>query len=102
MGQKRHLTLWANKAKLKLTCRILTLTPRPIKQVRVIPTALYLQGSQALCGTFQTKSAENWDEELTQSAHLRNPRLALYATVGYTFLYLVLISRKVATKTIDL
>ena len=83
MGQKGHLTLWANKAKLKL---ILTLTSRPVyKAGASIPTALYLQGSQALCGTFQTKSAENWDEEFTQSAHLRNPRLALYATVGYTF-----------------
>ena len=39
------------------------------------------------------------DNELTQSAHLRNPRLAIYATVGYTFLYLALILRKVATKT---
>ena len=38
-----------------------------------------------LCGTFQTKSTENWDDELTQSAHLCNPRLALYTAVGYTF-----------------
>ena len=55
-----------------------------------------------MCGTLQTKSAENWDDKLTQSAHLRNPRLALYTTVGYTFSYLALISRKVATNTVDL
>ena len=68
---------------------------------RLVPTRK--PGSiETVCGTFQTKSAENWDDELTQSAHLRNLRLALYATVGYTFLYLVLILRKVATKTIDL
>ena len=67
------------------------------------PVATSKPGSiETVCGTFQTKSAENRDDELTQSAHLCNPRLALYATIGYTFVYLLLISRKVTTKTIDL
>ena len=67
------------------------------------PVATRKPGSiETVFGTFQTKSAKNWDDELTQSPHLRNPHLALYATVGYTFSYLVLTSHRVATKTIDL
>ena len=44
------------------------------------PAATRKPGSiEIVCGTFQMKSAENWDNELTQSAHLRNSRLVLYA-----------------------
>ena len=47
----------------------------------------------------QTKSAENWDDELTQSVHLRNSHLALYTVVGYTSLYLRLTLCKTAKNT---
>ena len=67
------------------------------------PVATVTLGSiETVCGTFQTKSAENWDNECTQSAHLRNPHLALYTTAGYTFSYLSRISHKAATETNDL
>jgi len=67
------------------------------------PVATRKPGSiETVCGTFQTKVAENWDDELTQSAHLHNPRLVLYTMVGNTFFYLAPILHKVATKTIDL
>ena len=49
---------------------------------------------ETVCGTFQTKSAKNWDDKLTQYAHLHNPHLALHTVVGYPFLYLALTSRK--------
>ena len=50
------------------------------------PVATRKPGSiETVCETFPTKSAENWNNERTQSAHVRNPRPALYATVGYTF-----------------
>ena len=62
--------------------------------------------------TIQSKSAKNWDDELTQSARLcdprlrgprlRDPRLVLYKVVTYTFSYLVLISHKAATMITDL
>ena len=75
-------------------------TYESIKQVQVTPTGLQQQRSQeTVYGTFQTKSAKNWDNELTQSAHVCNPCLALYAKVGYTPLYLALKLCKVATKT---
>ena len=81
------------QSKVKLTHRILTLTPMSLYcrcESHLQPVATRKPGSiETVCGTFQTKSAENCDDELTQSAHLRNPCLVLYTTVSYTFLYLV-------------
>ena len=47
-------------------------------------------------------TAKNWDDKLTQSAHLRDPCLALYMVVTYTFKYLALISPKAVTMITDL
>ena len=34
-----------------------------------------------------SKLAKIWDDELTQSAHLHNPCLAIYIAIGYTFYF---------------
>ena len=104
--QKRTFDTPRQQSKVKLTHRIVILTPVNLYsrcESHLQPVATRKPGSiETICGTFQTKAAENCDDELTQSAHLRNPCLALHTTVGYTFLYLAFLSRKIATKTIDL
>ena len=84
MAQKRTFDTPRHQCKVTLTRRNLTVT----QQVRFTlyrPVATRKPGStEIVCGTFQTKSAENGEDEHTQSAHVRNPWLALYTTVGCT------------------
>ena len=88
--QKRTFDTPRQQSKVKLTHRIVILTPVSLYsrcESHLQPVATRKPGSiETICGTFQTKVAENCDDELTQSAHLRNPCLALHTTVGYTFL----------------
>ena len=50
------------------------------------PAATEKPGSiDNVCDKFQNKSAENWDNTLTQSAHFQNASSLMYTAVGCNF-----------------
>ena len=89
MDQKRTFVTPCLQSKVTLTRTTQTLTPISLQSrcESHLQTCSYKKpGSiEVVSETFQSKSVENWDNEFAQCPHLRDPRLAHYMVVTYTF-----------------